>query len=155
MRTTPSNDYVDITIRARYAETDRMSVVYYANYFVWFELGRTEFLRARGGDYKEMEEQEGAYLVVAEARCQYRRPIYYDDVIILRTRLKQVRSRSLTFSYEILPQDSGQLIATGETVHVVTDRTGRPRTLSARYHKILGRAATAEPAAATSPSEKQ
>lgn len=153
MSSTPGNDYVDITVRARYAETDRMGVVYYANYFVWFELGRTEFLRARGGHYKEMEEQEGAYLVVSEARCQYKRPVYYDEVIILRTRLTQVRSRSLTFSYEIFPQDSGQLIASGETVHVVTDRAGRPRTLPARYHRILGLAAAAKSAAAQ--NEKQ
>ncbi len=144
MSTTPSNDYVDVTIRARYAETDRMGVVYYANYFVWFELGRTEFFRARGGDYKEMEEQEGAYLIVAEARCQYKRPVYYDEVITLRTRLTQVRSRSLTFSYEIFSPDGAQLIATGETVHVVTDRAGRPRTLPARYHEILGLAAVPE-----------
>lgn len=127
---------VDLTIRVRYAETDQMGIVYYANYFVWFELGRTELLRQRGFTYRDVEERDDCYIVVADARCTYRAPARYDDVITIRTRMTGLRSRVLTFEYEILAED-GRLLATGETTHVVTDRQGRPRALPAKYRQAL------------------
>lgn len=124
---------VETTVRVRYAETDQMGVAYYANFFVWMEMGRTEYCRACGFTYREMEECDGAYIIVAEAHCQYKAPARYDDLLLIRTRLVESRSRVVTFYYEILNQETGQLLATGETTHVVTDKNGRPRTLPERY----------------------
>lgn len=124
-------DYVDTTVRVRYAETDRMGVAYYANHFVWFELGRTELFRRRGYAYRQLEQQEGCTIVVAEAHCRYHAPVGYDDVLTIRT-----RSRAVQFSYEVLGED-GSLVATGETLHVITDRDGRPRSLPEQYRKLL------------------
>src|SRR5687767_5823603 len=90
---------VDMAVRVRYAETDQMGIVYYANYFVWFELGRTELLRQRGYTYREVEEQDGCFIVVAEARCAYRSPARYDDLITIRTHVMDVRSRVVVFGY--------------------------------------------------------
>lgn len=129
-------DSVDITVRVRYAETDRMGVVYYANHLVWFEIGRAEFFRQRGYVYKDLEDQEGCYIIVAEARCRYLSPARYDEVLTIRTRVKAARTRVVVFAYEILADD-GRKVATGETLHVITDREGRPRSLPERYRQVL------------------
>jgi acyl-CoA thioester hydrolase len=129
-------DTVDLEIRVRYAETDQMGIVYYANYFVWFELGRTELLRARGFTYRDVEEQDDCFIVVADARCTYRAPARYDDVITIRTRVTGVRSRVITFGYEILAEDA-RLLARGESTHVITDRNGKPRALPEKYRRAL------------------
>ena len=128
--------WCDVSLRVRYAETDQMGIVYYANYFVWFEIGRTEILRQRGFSYRALEEEEGCFIVVANAACTYRAPARYDDVITVRTRLKEVRSRVVRFSYEILGPDDRQL-AVGETTHVVTDQEGKPRALPDAYRRSL------------------
>ena len=128
-------DAVDATVRVRYAETDQMGVVYYANYLVWFEIGRTEFLRQRGVAYTEME-ANGCLAVVGEATCRYHAPARYDDLLTIRTRVSNVQSRLMTFSYEVLSED-GQRIATGETTHVITDAQGKPRRLPDRYKEAL------------------
>ena len=133
---TSANDHVDATVRVRYAETDQMGVAYYANHLVWFELGRTELFRRRGYVYRELEEQEGYFLTVAEARCRYHSPARYDEVLTVRTRVEDVRTRLVAFSYEILAED-GRKVATGETLHVVTDRQGKPCTLPERYRQAL------------------
>lgn len=130
------SDFVDLEIRVRYAETDQMGLVYYANHFVWFELGRTEYFRRRGYVYKELEEKEGCYIIVAEARCRYHAPARYDDVLTIRTRVKEARNRVVVFAYEILSQE-GRRVATGETLHVITDREGKPRSLPERYRAAL------------------
>jgi len=136
----PESEGVDVTLRVRYAETDQMGVAYYANHFVWFELGRTELFRQRGYVYKDLEEQEGCFIIVAEAHCRYHSPARYDEALTVRTRVKQARTRVVVFSYEILgPGD--RKVATGETLHVVTDREGKPRSLPERYrHALLGSA---------------
>ena len=140
-------DYVDTTVRVRYAETDQMGVAYYGSHFVWFELGRTEFIRQRGYPYRQLEEQEGLYLIVAEASCRYHAPARYDDVLTIRTWVKQARSRVVVFSYEILAED-GTKVATGETLHVTTDREGKPRTLPERYRQALLNEPQSHPSAA-------
>jgi len=114
-----------------------MGVVYYANYLVYFEVGRTEFCRRRGIAYAKLEEETGCYLIVAEARCRYRRPLRYDQEVIVRTYLQEMRKRTLTFRYELIEASSGVLCAEGETVHVVTDRQGRPRSFPEQYRRIL------------------
>ncbi len=112
-----------------------MGVVYYSNHFVWFELGRTEFFRKRGFVYKDLEEREGCYATVAEARCRYHAPACYDEMLTVRTWLKAARGRVIHFEYEIRGEN-GTRIATGETSHVITDKEGRPRSLPEKY--ILG-----------------
>lgn len=130
-------DWHEAPLRVRYAETDKMGVVYHANYLVWFEIGRTEFCRARGFSYRDMEESENAFLVVAESYCRYKAPAYYDDVLIVRTHITELRKRSLRFGYEIVRDEDGRVIAEGETGHVVTNDTGRVRSLPPRFAELL------------------
>jgi acyl-CoA thioester hydrolase len=131
----PMQSVNEATIRVRYSETDQMGVVYYANFFVWFEVGRVELMRHMGVNYKQMEIQDHCYVVVADARCTYKQPAHYDDVLRVRTRVAQSRSRTILFTYEVLKDPAGALIATGETLHVICDRNGRPKTLPEKYRK--------------------
>src|SRR6201991_3477522 len=124
-------------LRVRYAETDKMGIVYYANYLVWFEIGKTDYCRARGFSYRDMEENEDAWLVVAESYCRYKAPAYYDDELIVRTHITELRRRSLRFGYEIIRFSDGQVIAEGETGHVVTDGHGRVRSFPVGYTQLL------------------
>jgi len=124
-------------LRVRYAETDQMGVVYYANYLVWFEVGRTDFCRQHGFAYREMEVEDGLYITVAEARCRYKAPARYDDELLVRTFLRSVRKRVLVFGYEIHRPATDELLAEGETVHVITDRDGRARPLPDKYRDLL------------------
>ncbi|HEX8097934.1 MAG TPA: thioesterase family protein [Pyrinomonadaceae bacterium] len=130
-------EWHETILRVRYAETDKMGRVYHANYLVWFEIGRTEFCRARGFSYRDMEENEGAFLVVAESYCRYKAPAFYDDELIVRTHITELRRRSLRFGYEIIRLSDGQIIAEGETGHVVTDSNGRVRSFPEGYSQIL------------------
>lgn len=124
-------------LRVRYSETDKMGIVYYANYLIWFEIGRTEFCRARGFSYRDMEENDDAFLVVAESYCRYKAPAYYDDELLIRTHITELRRRSLRFGYEVVRASDGQIIAEGETGHVVTDSTGRVRSFPETYAQRL------------------
>ncbi len=123
--------------RVRYAETDQMGIVYYANFFVWFEIGRTDFCRQQGFAYRDMEKQHGLYIIVAEARCRYKAPARYDDEILVRTCLRGVRKRVLVFGYEVYRKQDDELLAVGETVHVITDREGRPRALPDQFREMF------------------
>src|ERR671921_687392 len=124
-------------LRVRYAETDKMGIVYYANYLVWFEIGRTDFCRARGFAYRDMEENSDAFLVVAESYCRYKAPAFYDDELIMRTHITELRRRSVRFGYEILRLSDGLIIAEGETGHVVTDGHGRVKSMPEQYRALL------------------
>ena len=130
-------EWHETLLRVRYAETDKMGIVYYANYLIWFELGRTEFCRARGFSYRDMEENEDAFLVVAESYCRYKAAAFYDDELLVRTHITEMRKRSLRFGYEIVRATDGQIIAEGETGHVVTDANGRVRSFPEGYAQRL------------------
>ncbi|MEK6281362.1 MAG: thioesterase family protein [Acidobacteriota bacterium] len=134
---TAYGEWHDTLLRVRYSETDKMGIVYYANYLVWFEIGRTEFCRARGFSYKEMEEDDDAFLVVAESYCRYKAAAYYDDELLVRTHITELRKRSLRFGYEVVRASDGQVIAEGETGHVVTDASGRVRSFPEGYAQRL------------------
>jgi acyl-CoA thioester hydrolase len=123
-------------VRVRYADTDRMGVVYYANYLVWFEVGRTEWLRETGWSYREME-SDGIALPVIEARCEYRQPARYDDEIEIATRATLLTPVRIRFDYEVTRTGDGALSATGHTVHAAVDHTGKPCRLPARVREIL------------------
>lgn len=114
-----------------------MGIVHHANFLVWFEAGRSELCRAKGFSYKQMEEQDNALLVVAETYCRYKSPAFYDDVLTVRTRPAEVRSRSVRFLYEVHRPSDDSLIAEGETLHVITDRDKKVRVLPAIYRELL------------------
>jgi acyl-CoA thioester hydrolase len=143
-------DYAETTVRVRYAETDQMGVVYHGNYFTWFEVGRVELCRQLGFEYKKMESEDDSLIVVAEAQCRYKKPAKFDDVLAIRTRVTQSQRRTLRFGYEVIHQESGDLLATGETMHVICDSRGRPKSLPEKYRKYFPatRSRTAEAAAA-------
>ena len=121
-------DVVETTLRVRYAETDAMGVVYHTNYIIWFEVGRGEYMRQRGGTYREFEDH-GVYLPVTEVDARFITPARYDDEVVVRTSVEEVRSRRVTLYYEVLMKDTGQLLVTGHTKHLCMDREGRVRRL--------------------------
>jgi acyl-CoA thioester hydrolase len=131
------NDYSETTVRVRYAETDQMGVVYYANYFIYFEIGRVEHMRQLGVAYKEMEIQDDSFIMVAESSCRYRRPAKYDDLLVIRTRVSEVRRKTIRFAYEIVNGSTGVLLTTGETLHVICDGQGRPKALPEKYRQYF------------------
>ena len=118
-------------VRVRYAETDRMGVVYYANYFVWFEVARTEWLRGTGWSYREME-SEGTSLPVIEAHCDYRRPARYDDELEIRTEGRLTSPVRMEFHYEVFVKGHDAMVASGRTAHAALGRNGRPCRLPVR-----------------------
>jgi acyl-CoA thioester hydrolase len=120
-------------IRVRYAETDQMGVVYHSNYFIWFEVGRVDLLRELGFTYRQMEQEDGCYIAVVDARCRFKAPARYDDEIVIRTRLKNVRESLVHFAYQAVRERDGALLAEGETMHIVTDSAMRRRELPAKY----------------------
>jgi acyl-CoA thioester hydrolase len=131
------SEFVDTVVRVRYAETDKMGIVYYANYYIYFEMGRVEYLRQSGLDYRRMELEDDSFTVVAESKCRYRKPARYDDPLRIRTRVTSARSRVITFGYEILHDETKDLLATGETIHVVCDSKGRPKPLPEKYRRYF------------------
>jgi acyl-CoA thioester hydrolase len=126
-------DFVETTVNVRYAETDQMGVVYYANYLVWFEVGRVAWCKAKGFRYADMEAKDGRFLMVAEAGCRYKAPARFEDDIVVRTRLAKATDRVIRYQYEIRRKGTGQLLATGETAHVVTDIKYRPARIPDHY----------------------
>jgi acyl-CoA thioester hydrolase len=127
--------------RVRYAETDQMGIVYYANYLVWFELGRVELLRSLGLAYSKLESDHGCILPVVSARCRYRVPARYDDEILIETRPAMLRGSVIKFAYRILRKghegEEQTLLAEGETVHMVCDAQMRRKPLPERYRAAL------------------
>ena len=124
-------------IRVRYAETDQMGVVYHSNHFIWFEVGRVELLRQLGFSYKDMETEDDCFIAVVDARCRYKAPVHYDDEVVVRTYLKHVREKVIHFGYELLRVDGGQLLAEGETIHIVANAQMKPRKLPEKYMKAF------------------
>jgi acyl-CoA thioester hydrolase len=116
---------VEAKIRVIYGDTDQMGVVYYANYFRYFEFARSEFLRQKGGSYREIE-AAGILLPVIEATCSYRASARYDEMLVVRTVITRMRRASLTFEYELRREGEDAILCTGKTVHASVGRDGRP-----------------------------
>src|ERR1700712_4307715 len=135
-------------LRVRYAETDRMGVVYYANYLVWCEVGRVELLRALGRSYARLE-GEGIGLAVSEARVRYLSLARFDDMIRIETTLTGVRSRAITFDYLISHAESGIRLATAHTALVSIDAAGRLTAIPAAFRATLDAALAAGPSSAS------
>lgn len=136
-RTVISRTINETCIRVRYAETDQMGVVYHANHFVWFEIGRVEFLRQLGFSYKDMEREDNCYIAVVDAQCRYKAPVHYDDEVLVRTSLTHVRDKVIRFGYELRSAESGELLAEGETTHIVANAEMKPRALPEKYIKVF------------------
>ncbi len=125
-------------LRVRYAETDQMGVVYYANYLIWMEVGRVELVRALGLQYKDLEQSEGLYLSVVEANCRYRFPARYDQEIQVETRIVKASSRMVEFGYRIRSVEPERLLAEGHTRHIWLNREWKPTSLPEKYRAALG-----------------
>jgi len=124
--------------RVRYAETDQMGVVYYANYLVWMELGRAEYCRAAGIRYKDMETGDGVRLAVVDAHCRYLHPARYDQEIAVKTLVARANRRMVEFHYEILDSETARELATGETRHIFLGPDMKPVKLPEKYHALFG-----------------
>ncbi len=130
-------DWHETEVRVRYAETDQMGIAHNANYAIWFEVGRGEFCRSRGFSYKQMEDQDNALMVVAETYIRYKSPAFYEDVLSVRTKIGEIRSRSIAFVYQVYRASDDTLIAEAETLHVFTDKDRKVRTLPDIYRSLL------------------
>jgi acyl-CoA thioester hydrolase len=124
-------------VRVRYAETDRMGVVYHSNYLVWFEVGRVEWLRQMGFSYREMEEQEDLAIAVVDVHCRYKAPARYDEELIVRTSLKNVRECMIHFLYEVVRASDGVLLAEGDTTHLVVGRDMKVKAIPEKYMSVF------------------
>jgi len=124
-------------IRVRYAETDQMGVVYYANYLVWMEVARVEYCKALGFRYKDIELEDGVLLAVIEAQCRYLFPARFDEDVIIETRVAEANSRIVSFRYEMHLED-GRKLATGSTRHIFCNREMKPVRLPIKYRALFG-----------------
>jgi acyl-CoA thioester hydrolase len=120
-------------LRVRYAETDKMGVVYHSNFLIWFEVGRVELLRQLGFQYSQMEAEDNCHIPVVDLRVRYKSPAQYDDEIVVRTQIKNVRSSLLHFSYEIFREADRALLATGETMHIIVNNRLERTALPEKY----------------------
>ncbi len=120
-------------LRVRYAETDQMGIVYYANYFVWMELGRVEYCRGVNLRYRDMEKEDGVLLAVVEAHCRYLAPALYDEEVVVKTWVAAASARMVHFEYEMRDAASGRMLATGETKHIFLGTDRKPRKLPEKY----------------------
>lgn len=123
-------------IKVRYAETDSMGIVYYANYLVWFEVGRTEYLLAKGMDYRDVE-KEGLFMAVVEAHCVYKAPARYGETVAIATWPSEVKNSSLKFCYRVTRQGEEKTLAEGWTVHVLIDKDLRPKKIPDKIRELL------------------
>jgi acyl-CoA thioester hydrolase len=123
----------EVLLRVRYAETDQMGVVYHSNFFIWLEIGRVELMRSLGFNYKQMEVEDDCHLPVVDARCRYKSPAYYDEEVIVRTEIRNVRDSVIHFGYEIVRGKDAVLLAEAETIHIVVNGKMEKRRLPERY----------------------
>jgi acyl-CoA thioester hydrolase len=128
--------HCETRFRVRYAETDKMGVVYYANYFVWMEIGRTDYCKSVGFSYRDMEKDD-ANMAVADATCRYMTPARYDDEILVRTTVERLSRRLITFAYSISNAETGEALAEGKTVHIPVDKQGRKCSIPEKYLVLL------------------
>ncbi len=124
-------------LRVRYAETDKMGVVYHANFVIWFEVGRVELLRQLGFEYRSMEKDDNCHIPVVDLRVRYKAPALYDDEIVVRTRLANARQSLLHFSYEVFRAGDQTLLATAETTHMIVDDNFHRRSLPEKYMNVF------------------
>jgi len=129
---------VDFDVRVRYVDTDQMGVVHHGNYMMWFEVGRTEFCRSRGFTYHDLEKM-GYHLMITDLRCHYRKAVRYDEMISVRTWVKDLKKRMVTFGYQIVRKETGEAVAEGETRHICLNTSGKPRMIPEAFRSCIER----------------
>jgi acyl-CoA thioester hydrolase len=134
----PMPPVTETRLRVRYAETDQMGVVYYANHFVWMEVGRVDLCKACGFNYRDMEREDGIFLAVAEANCRYKWPAKFDDEVIVKTWIEDANTRIVIFNYEMRTAGHEHLLATGMTRHVYVNNEMRRTRLPEKYYSMFG-----------------
>jgi acyl-CoA thioester hydrolase len=134
----PVPPVTDTRLRVRYAETDNMGVVYYANYYIWMEVGRVDLCKACGFNYRDMEIEDGIFLAVAESQCRYRYPARFDDEVVVKTWIESANTRMVIFAYEIRLVEGDKVLATGSTRHVFVSRAMQRARLPKKYHALFG-----------------
>jgi len=127
--------FTEVKIRVRYKETDQMGVVHHSNYYTWFEVARTEFMRSADMNYRQMEE-EGVMLPLLETHCRYLQGAKYDDLITVRTWISKFAGIRLTMEFEVIRDEDGVLLAKGSTVHAFTDTELKPLNIKRKYPEI-------------------
>ena len=132
-------------VRVFYEDTDFSQAVYHANYLVWFEVGRVELMRALGVEYKKMEAEDDCHIVVADAHCRYERSARYDEVVRIRTHIAESRNRIVKFAYQVFRDKDSELLATGETTHIICGSNGRPKLLPQKYRELLAALGVPDP----------
>lgn len=136
-RSTASARRNEVRLRVRYAETDQMGVVYHSNFLIWMEIGRVEFMRDQGFDYKRMEAEDDCHLPVVEVRCRYKAPAHYDDAVVVRTELRKLRGSLVHFAYEIVRENDQTVLAEAESIHIAVNSRMERRSLPRRYQSAL------------------
>jgi acyl-CoA thioester hydrolase len=130
--------FTETHLRVRYAETDQMGVVYYANHYIWMEVARVDLCKARGFNYRDMEKEDGIFMAVAESACRYRAPAHFDDEIVVKTWIEEANSRTVTIHYEMRLADGDRVLATGHTRHVFVNREMHTARLPEKYFPMFG-----------------
>jgi acyl-CoA thioester hydrolase len=136
----PTTPVAETTFRVRYAETDRMGIVHHAAYVVWLEEGRSHYMRTQGSSYTQFE-QEGISLAVSELRVRYGQAVRYDQRVTVRCWIEQVKSRQITFGYEVVEAETDDLLATARSKHICVDHQGRVTTIPDWWQRLWGEAA--------------
>jgi len=129
--------YTETRLRVRYAETDQMGVVYYANHYIWMEVARVNLCKARGFNYRDMEREDGVFMAVAESACRYRAPAHFDDEIVIKAWIAEANPRMVTIEYEMRLADGDRLLATGHTRHVFVNREMHKARLPEKYFAMF------------------
>jgi acyl-CoA thioester hydrolase len=130
--------FTETRLRVRYAETDQMGVVYYANHYIWMEVARVELCKASGFNYRDMEQEDGIFMAVAESGCRYRAPARFDDEIVVKTWIEEANPRTVTIHYEMRLAEGDRLLATGHTRHVFVNREMHKSRLPQKYYAMFG-----------------
>ncbi len=130
--------FSETRLRVRYAETDRMGVVYYSNYLVWMEVGRVALCKELGFNYRDMENEDGILLAVAEASCRYRSSARFDDEVIVKTWIEKADPRMAVFAYEMRMAEDNRILATGSTRHIFVNLEMQRTRLPLKYHRMFG-----------------
>jgi len=130
--------FTETRLRVRYAETDQMGVVYYANHYIWMEVARVNLCKARGFNYRDMEQEDGIFMAVAESACRYRAPARFDDEIVVKAWIEAANPRTVTIHYEMRFADSDRVLATGHTRHVFVNREMHKARLPEKYFAMFG-----------------
>src|SRR5271157_1140160 len=130
--------FTETRLRVRYAETDQMGVVYYANHYIWMEVARVDLCKARGFNYRDMEREDGVFMAVAESACRYRAPAHFDDELVIKAWIADANPRTVTIEYEIRLADGDRVLATGHTRHVFVNREMHKARLPQKYFAMFG-----------------